>query len=604
MKIRFYILTILLFTATLLHAQDARLTATVASTQVATGEQFEVMFSINTNGDHFAPPDFNGFRILAGPNISTSMSSVNGVTTMSNSYSYYIMAEKEGSYTIAPATIFVNGRRLTSNGLTIKVVKGRPVQQQRQQNMQAGGNAQAAAPAEADMAKNLFMRAVADKTDVYQGSQITVSYRLYTRVDLLDSQVDKIPDLNGFWSQDVKNSKEQQVRWHIETYKGQRYNVADIKQTILFPEHAGNLTIDPLGMTFLARVPVAPRNEIEAFFGGGSTEVKQKVKSAPVTIHVKPLPEAGKPESFTGAVGKFSIEASVDKSELKANEAINYRVKVTGSGNIKLFKDLSTNFPADFEKYDPKITDTITESINGVSGSRVYNYLLIPRHQGSFTIEPLKFTYFNPNTGKYVTLTTKAFPVKVNKGDNEANVTAFTADKQDIKVLDKDIRYIKTGDTELAEEGDGLFGSGLYYLLLTVGPIACAAAFVYRNKNRKLNSDVVKVKSRRAGKMAAKHLASAQKQLQANNTKAFYEDVFKGLYGYLSDKLNISYADLNKETIASNLKTRNLDDQLTRQLLDTLDLCEMARYAPVTHISQQEVFDKARGIINDIESKI
>ncbi len=451
----------------------------------------------------------------------------------------------------------------------------------------------------------MFIKAVVDKTNVYQGQQLTVNYRLYTRVGIEDSQADKLPDLNGFWSEDIKKpQQQQQVQWHVETYKGERYNVADIKQTILFPEHTGDLTIDPLGMTFLVRVQAPSRNIMDQFFGTYK-EVKYKVESAPVIIHARPLPEIGKPDSFTGAVGSFNIEASVDKTELKANDALNYKVSVTGSGNIKLLKTLSTNFPADFEKYDPKIADTVTESENGVSGTRFYNYLLIPRHQGDFTIDPLKFSYFNPATNRYVTLTTKAFQIKVDKGSAESNVTAFSdADKQDIKMLGKDIRYIKTDDTALTKLGSDFFGSFLYYLLLLIGPVLGYAAYAYRNWLIKNNSDIVKVKSRRAGKIAAKHLANAQKQLLANNSKAFYEDVFKGLYGYLSDKLNIQYANLHKETIASALKAKSLDDKVTNQLLDTLDLCEMARYAPVTHISQQEVFEKAKDIINDIENKI
>jgi hypothetical protein len=322
-------------------------------------------------------------------------------------------------------------------------------------------------------------------------------------------------------------------------------------------------------------------------------------------VHVKPLPGAGKPEGYTGAVGNFTVEASIDKTELKANEALNYKIKVSGSGNIKLLKNLNTNFPPDFEKYDPKIADTINESGKGVAGSRFYNYLLIPRHQGNYTIDPVKFSYFNPATGKYTSLVTKSFEIKVDKGTAESNVTALTdADKQDIKTLDKDIRYIKNGDTVLHKQGDEFYGSGWYYLMLLSGPLLCFAAFSYRNWEQKNNSDIVKVKSRRAGKVAAKHLANAQQQLTAHHTKEFYEAVSRGLYGYLSDKLNITYAELNKDTIASALKTRSLDHRLAGQLLDTLDLCEMARYAPVTHISEQEIFEKAKGIINNIENEI
>ncbi|MDB5016823.1 MAG: protein BatD [Mucilaginibacter sp.] len=601
MNKRHYILTFLLLCANLLFADGIKFTASASKTEVGTGEQFEITFLVNANADGFTPPTFGSFQVLSGPNVSTSMESINGNSSVSNSYSFILMAVKEGEFTIGPATIVVNGRRFTANPIKIKVVKGRPVPQNA-----AGRNAPDNTVMEgnpADLAKSLFIRAVVDKTNVYQGQQITVNYRLYTRIGIEQSQVDKLPDLNGFYSEDVKQLQ-QQVQWSVETYKGQKYNVTDVKKTILFPEHSGNLTIDPLGFTFLVRVPAPAQDVMDQFFGSFKEE-KFKVRSAPVTIHVKPLPDAGKPAGFTGAVGNFSIQASTDKTELKANEALNYKVKITGSGNIKLFVPLKINFPADFEKYDPKVIDTVADTDNGATGSRIYNYLLIPRHQGNYTIDPYVFSYFNPATGRYVSLSTKAFLIKVDKGTNEQNVTAFPdADKQDVKLLDKDIRYIKTNDSGLGIQGDHFFGSPGYYLLIAFGPLVCLGAFAYRNKIRRENSDIVKVKSRRAGKQAAKHLASAQQQLLAKNTKAFYEDVFKGLYGYLSDKLNILYANLNRETIASALRARSVDEQLISQLLDTLDLCEMARYAPVTHISQQEVFEKASGIINDIESKI
>ncbi|WP_259070565.1 BatD family protein [Mucilaginibacter sp. X4EP1] len=601
MKIRYYILSILLLCANVLFADGIKFTASVSKTEVGTGEQFEITFSLNGNGDDFRPPNINDFQVLSGPNESTSMESINGNTTVSTSYSYVLMAAKEGEFTIGPATIVVNGKRLSTQPIKIKVVKGRPVPQNNAQQQNAPDNNISEAAA-GDLSKLLFIRAVVDKNNVYDGQQLTVSYRLYTRVGIEQSQPEKLPDLNGFWSEDVK--RPQQVQWNVETYKGQKYNVADIKQTILFPEHDGNLTIDPLSMVFIVRQPVASRDVMDQFFGS-YRQVKYTAKSAPVTIHVKPLPQQGKPTGFAGAVGNFKIDDSIDKTEVKANDALNYKVKITGSGNIKLLKPLTVNFSPDFEKYDPKVTDTVTEDLNGVSGSRIYNFLLIPRHQGNYIIDTLKFSYFNPNTGRYITLTSKPIHVKVNKGANEANVTSLPdAEKEDVKILNKDIRYIKTDSGGLTNAADMFFGSIGYWLLIIIGPIACIVAFNYRNKIRKDNSDLVKVKSKRAGKIAAKHLANAQLQLSVKNTKGFYGAVFKGLYGYLSDKLNILYANLDRETIASTLKARSVDEQLINRLLDTLDLCEMARYAPVNHISEQDVFEKAKAIINDIENEI
>ncbi|MDO3640867.1 BatD family protein [Mucilaginibacter sp. L3T2-6] len=603
MKPKYSILILLLFWTGALLAQEVKFTAQASKTTVGTGEQFQVDFTVNGNASDFNPPAFSAFQVLSGPNQSTSMESINGNTTVTASLSYILMAVKEGEFTIGPATCVVNGKKYTTGSLKIKVVKGRPVPQGAAQQAGSEGTIETAS---GDIAKNIFLKAVVDKTDVYQGQQLTVNFRLYTRIGIDDSRVDKVPDLTGFWNEDInKPQQQQQVQWKVETYKGQKYNTADIKQTILFPEHSGNITIDPFQMTFLVRQPVQSRDIMDQFFGGSFKQVKYVAKSTPVVIHVKPLPETGKPDSFTGAVGTFNIETSVDRKELKANETLNYKVRITGAGNIKLLNTINVNFPADFEKYDPKITDSTTERLSGVSGSRFYNYLLIPRHEGEYTIDPVKFSYFNPATNRYYTVASKAFKIKVNKGVAESNVTALAGEnKQDIKMLDKDIRYIKTNDTGLAKNGDGFFGSIPFYLLLLLGPVACIAAFNYRNRMMKFNSDIVAVKNRRASRIAAKHMANAQKQLQANNTALFYEDVFKGMYGYLSDKLNIPYANLNRENIATTLNARLPDEVLVNRVLETLDLCEMARFAPVTHITKEEVFEKAKGIISDIENKI
>ncbi|KAA8481838.1 oxygen tolerance protein BatD [Arcticibacter tournemirensis] len=602
MTLRHYILLFALFFTNWLYAQNTRFSASASKSEVATGEEFEVTFSVNANGDRFSPPEFNGFQVLGGPNMSSSMTSINGSMTVSTSYSYYLMAVKEGTFTFGAASISVNGKTYKTNPLRIRVVKGRPVPQ--------GSSRPAPAVPQEDfeesqpekLSNSLFLRAVTDKNNVYQGQQLTLSFKLYTRVSIVESQVDKIPDLNGFWSEDIKNTN-QNVEWKEETYKGKQYHVAVVKQTILFPEHSGNLRIDPVEMTFIVRQKAPARTLMDEFFGTYE-DVKYKVKSPPLTVRVKPLPTAGKPQGFTGAVGQFKAEASLDKKELKANEALNYTLKISGSGNLKLIKEPVINFPADFEKYDPKITDAITMNTSGASGSRSYNYLLIPRHEGDFAIEPVRFSYFNPASGRYETASVQGFEIKVNKGNPSENVVYSGAGKQDVKLLNKDISYIKTAEPDLYKEGKEFHGSVWYYLLLLTGPLIFAGALLYRQWDKKNNSDPLKVKSRKAGKIAARHLANAQKQLSENNSKVFYEEVFKGLYGYLSDKLNIPAANLNKESIAAELQAKALDDRLIRQLLETLDLCEMARFAPVTGISANEVFEKAKNIIYEIEDKL
>jgi hypothetical protein len=604
MKIRYYLLSVLLLWSAFSFAQGSKVTASASSTQVAVGEQFEVYFTTSGSISSFDRPSFAGFNVLSGPNQAFSQSSVNGQTTSSMTISFVLSAAKEGEYTIGAATMTVDGKDYKSNPVRIKVTKGRAAPQQQQQQTGAGGRQSGASASgkSSDISGRLFMRAIANKTNVYQGEQIAVTYKLYTNIPIVGNEADKLPDFNGFWSQEIKSSNN--IDWKQEEYNGQRYHVAVLKEIILFPERFGKLTLDPLVMTFLVRTTVPSNDPIEQLFGGGSYEdVKYKVKTAPVTINVKQLPDAGKPEGFDGAVGQFSIVGSVDKSSLKANEALNYNLKITGSGNLKLLKAPQVNFPADLEKYDPKINDRITESMNGVSGTRDYTYLLIPRHEGNYTIEPLKFSYFNPATGKYVTLNAGPFELKVAKGAAGSNVTAYSSGNQkDIKMLAKDISYIKTNTSGLYKKGSAFFGSGAYYILLFLGPLLFIGAFIYRNQYRENNRDQVKVKGRNANKIATKHLANAQKQLAAGNKVLFYQDVYKGLYQYLSDKFNIPAAELNKEHIVEKLTHAGIKEELISQLTDTLDLCEMARYAPMGVSAEQQVFDKAKSIINDIEN--
>jgi hypothetical protein len=606
MKIKYCILLLLFMLGTsMLFAADIKFTASVSKTEVGTTEQFQITFTANGTGDHFTPPSFNGFLVVSGPNVSTSMMVINGNASASMAYSYELVAVKEGTYTIGPATMVVNGKQLSTNPIKIKVIKGQTAPQNNTAAQSGPDNRVTLKKPGTDISKSLFIRAVVGKNTAYVGEQLILNYRLYTRVALVGSEPEKLPDLNGFYSQDItQKNLNQNVQWRIEVYKGVKYNVADMKQTIIFPEHAGNITIDPMIMNFVVREGAESNDPFDRFFDSYS-DVKYKIKSVPLVIHVKALPENGKPAGFGGAVGKFAISTGLDKKELKTNESLNYTVKISGSGNLKLLKPPVPDFPTDFEKYDPKTVDTIAQNENGVSGSRTYTYFLIPRHEGSFNVDPVKFSYFDPVAGKYVSLPSHQFPVKVNKGVSESNVTAYSgADKQDVKLLNKDIRYIKTNTDNITKNGEGFYGSALYYCLLGLGPLLFIGALAYGKYDEVNNSDIVKVKSRKAGKIAAKHLASAQAQLSANNTKAFYENVFKGLYGYLSDKLNIAAADLNKEKIETELKARSLDEPLINELLNTLDLCEMARYAPVSGISEQQVFDKAKNMINDIENKI
>jgi hypothetical protein len=593
-------LALLVFSKPLL-AADITFTASASRTTVAVGEIFEVSFAANGNLQRFGPPSFEGFQVVGGPNQSSSMTSVNGVTTVSMSLGYDLVAAKVGVYTIAGAVAVIDGKRYRSNPVKITVVKGPPAGQSSSRGGGISAGSSGADPS-FDITKRLFIRAVSDKTSVYQGEQLAVTYKLYTNIDIVDNALDKLPDFNGFWSQEIKINT-QNVEWTTEIFNGARYNVAVLKKVILFPERFGRLALDPLGMTFIVRQQVPSNDPMEQFFGGAVKDVKYKIKSLPISINVKQLPEAGKPEGFQGAVGNFTITSSVDKTALKANEALNYKLKISGSGNFKLLKTPELTVATDIEKYDAKIADQLTETLNGVSGSREYTYLLIPRHGGEYKLAPYKYSFFNPVSKKYVVLSTAGHDLKVEKGDPGTNVTAFSnGGQQDVAELEKDIRYIKTSTADLAVPVEGFYGSTLFFFALVAGPISFLLALGYRTWYRNHNKDAVAVKGRRASRLAAKHMANAQKHLSSGDPKIFFEAVYKGLYGYLADKLNISAADLSKEIIEEALKTRSVGEAVIKEVDETIDLCEMARYAPMSGVSQPEVLEKAKRIIKDIEN--
>ncbi len=598
---------ILLLFVAMAHTSIAqKFTASASKTKVAVGETFQVTFSLNANGANFKMPALNEFDVYSGPNQSTSMSFVNGAMSQSITLSYILAAKKEGKFTIAPASVTVNGANIQSNAIAIEVVKG-SAQANPNQNQ---GNPQqnTSAPSNDDVSDNLFIKTTVNKTKAYQGEQITVSHKVYTRYQLRGFQDIKFPDYTGFWSQDVP-SNSQQIQLTNENINGVVYSVAELKKSYLFPQRTGKLTIEPMKAEVVVRKQSnkRPRDIFDQFFGGGYEDATYSVKSKGVTIDVTALPESGKPAGFAGAVGEYSFKAEVNKDKVKANDAINLTVTITGKGNIKLVDPLKVNFPEDFETYDPKTKDNITAGATGVSGSKTFDYLVIPRHEGDYKIDPISFSYFDPEKKQYITLPSAEFKIHVDKGkDGDAGANVFNPrSKEDVKVLGNDIRYIKTNNIKLMLGENYFFGSGLFYAGL-ISPLVLFICFVILvRKRREQNKDAVAVKSRRATKMAKKQLLLAEKHLSANNKELFYVEIFKALYGYIGNKLNIPTANLNKETITDSLRIKSVSEATIQQLLATLDNCEYAHYAPAAVSGDLKgIYDNTVQLITKIEDEI
>ncbi|KJS05452.1 MAG: hypothetical protein VR77_08385 [Flavobacteriales bacterium BRH_c54] len=587
-----YLLLLLAFTSSgiIAVAQDIKVTAAASHYDVATGDRFKIEFRVNANIDNFKPPKISDFRVLSGPNQSTSMSWVNGKTSANISYSYILMAVKEGSFIIPAAEVIIDGKKYQSNTIEINVSKGANVQNNPNSN-------------NATVTKNsgdLFIKSSVNKTTVYQGEHLVATYQLFTKINIAANEMVKNADLNGFWSQEINIG---QAQWTQEIINGERWNIATIRKIVLFPQRSGELEIDPLEMRFITQKRVSGGQSIFDQFFGQVVEEEHIVKSKPIKIKVLPHPTP-KPYGFINAVGQLKMTTEVSANEVKANEAINIKINISGIGNLPLIDNPQINFPKEFEIYDPKITDNTKTSNVGVSGSKEYNYLVIPRYQGDFTIDPIIFSYFNPSTKKYETIKSNPIVLKINKGDGtENNVTYTAAGKEDIKILGEDIRYIHTDTPQFVLNANNLYNTWKFYSLLLLAPLLFIIAFIIRNKTRAANSDIARVKSKKAGRLAAKLLSSAKKSLAANDKNAFYEATSKALFGYVGDKLNIAVADLTQENIKSSLAAKDVDDNIINSLIETIDLCDMARFAPVP-VSEQEVYDKAENIIQQIEKAV
>ncbi|MEI6488691.1 MAG: BatD family protein [Bacteroidota bacterium] len=599
-----YILLLFVMMAETAFAQ--KFTATASKTKVAVGETFQLTFSLNANGTNFKMPALNEFDVYSGPNQSTSMSFVNGAMSQSITLSYIIAAKKEGKVTITPASVIVNGANVQSNSLVIEVVKGGTTTNpnQNSQNQQQNPSS----PSNEGIGDNLFVRTSVNKTKAFQGEQITVTHKVYTRYQLRGFQDIKFPDYTGFWSQDVP-SNNQQIQVSNENVDGVVYSVAELKKTFIFPQRSGKLQIEPMKVEVVVRKQSnkRPRDIFDQFFGGGYEDATYSVKSKPIIIEVTPLPEANKPANFAGAVGDFSFKAEVNKDKVKANDAINLTVTINGKGNIKLVDPLKINFPEDFETYDAKTKDNISTTASGVSGSKTFDYLAIPRHEGDYKIEPISFSYFDPEKKQYITLPSPEFKIHVDKGkDGDSGANVFNPrSKEDVKVLGNDIRYIKTKNIQLMPRGNYFFGSAAFYLLLII-PFFLFFLFIFiRRKHIEKNNDSVAVKSRKATRMAKKQLVLAEKHLNANNKEQFYVEIFKALHGYTGNKFNIPTANLNKDNIADSMRQREISEATIQQLMSTLDNCEFAHYAPSAASGDLKgIYNNTVELITKIENEI
>ena len=532
-----------------------------------------------------------------GPSRSVQNQNINGVETNTITFSYILMAGKEGTFNIPGATIVADGNNYTSNSVTVKVLP--PDQSAGTGNSNSSNNQAGTKITNND----LFITATASKTTVYEQEAILLTYKIYTQVNLTGLHGD-MPDLKGFHTQEVDLPSQKQ--WTLEHYNGRNYNTTVYSQYVLFPQQSGKLEIPSITFEGTISQMVASADPLDAFFNGGSfVNVKKNIVTPKLSINVKELP-AGKPAYFSGGVGEFSISSSISTQELKTNDAVTLKLVISGTGNMKLINTPEVGFPQDFEIYDPKVDNKFNLTRSGLSGNKVIEYLAIPRHAGTYTIPPVEFSYFDLKSQTYKTLKTDAYTLNVAKGEgNSDQVVANFTNKEDLKVLGKDIRYIKTGEVVLSKKDDYLFGSFAYWLWYLVPMVLFIVFLVVYRKQAMENANVAKVRTKKANKVATKRMKLAGKLLSDKNIAAFYDEVLNALWGYISDKLHIPVSQLSKDNIEEELTRYGVADDLIKSFINTLNECEFARYAPGNqNEAMDKVYESAIDVISKMENSI
>lgn len=615
MKLRKYIIILALaFThCALCVANDEVEFRASAPKQVVVGSPFQLTYTINTQARDFRAPEFIDFEHLAGPYTSQSSSTsfVNGHRTSSFTltYTFTLVGMKEGTFTIGPATIKANGDQHTSNGVRITVLPqdepntstqqpaSRPQQSREEQSSSVSG-------------ENIFIRTIVNKTRVHEQEAILLSYKLYfAGVDVAQfTNNTKLPEFAGFLKQELEQGE---IQAELEHYNGRNYQTATLYRTLLYPQHSGEIKIDPA--QFEAVLRVQTRAQVRSIFDDffGSYANVQKMLTAPsVTIHVDALP-AGKPNDYGGGVGHFTLNSTISSQEIKTNEAITIRVEIKGSGNMKLLKTPAIDWPEGFEAYDPKITNNFKTTTSGVSGTKTIEYLAIPRAAGQYTIPPISFSYFDIQEGKYVQLSSPEYPLNILRGTGDTDNTATTVQqfshttKEDITQFGTDIRYIFTSPWNMPKSQNNLvkFGSWLFYLLYIIPLLIAILLFAIFRKQIRENADINRVRYKKANKVAQKRLRTAKAHLNNGEKERFYEEIERASRSYLSDRLSIPMADMSKDNIAEILRKKNVDNELIGEVDKVLSTAEFARYAPSTDNQMQLLLEQTATLIDKLENQ-
>lgn len=604
MKKLIIILMALIAYSTQMLADKVAFTAS-APDAVVVGDQFRLSYTVTTQKvKDFRAPSIKGFDVLMGPSRSQQSNTqiVNGNVTSTSSitFTYILMANNAGEYTIPGASIVADGDQMVSNSVRIKVLP----QDQGDSNSSSSSSTHSSSGTGVSN-QDLFITASASKTNVYEQEAFVLTYKIYTRESNLQLNNAKLPDFKGFHSQEIEMTTN--ARWTPEHYQGRNYYTTVYRQFVLFPQQSGKRYIDPAQFQMTVGKPVQSDDPFDAFFNGGSNviEIKKSISTPKIAINVNPLP-AGKPADFSGGVGEFNISSSINNKELKTNDAITIKLVISGTGNLKLISNPEIKFPDDFEVYDPKVDNQVRLTREGLTGNKVIEYLAIPRHAGTYKIPGVSFSYFDIRSKSYKTLKTEEYVINVEKGAGNADqVIANFTNKEDLKVLGEDIRYIKQNEVTLQPKGSFFYGSMTYWLFYIIPALAFIIFFIIYRKQAAENANVAKMRTKKANKVATKRMKLAGKLLSENKKDAFYDEVLKALWGYISDKLNIPVSRLSKDNIEEKLRNHGVNEELIKEFLNALNDCEFARFAPGDeNQAMDKVYSSSIEVISKMENSI
>jgi len=581
----------LFFAVFSVHAEQTKFVMS-SPNAVEMGQQFRLTFTINERGSNLQlPPGLtSNFDVLMGPSTgqSTSIQTINGRTTseVTFSYTYILRAKSEGEFEIRPATIEVDGKVMESNSLKIQVVPAQS-QPQTQQQTPRGGESQGSQSVDLG-GDNLFLRVEMSKQNVFRGEQIIATVKLYADPNIPISGFDEVnlPTFEGFYTQDIEIPR--QINFTREVYNNRIYQVGVLKKTVLFPQQNGTITVNPFSMTLLVQQRVRPRSFFDDFFSGVQT-VRTTLTSSAVRVNVKDLPT--QPANFYGGVGNFTVTL---------------KLTIRGNGNLRLIRNPELQLPSDFEVYDPRSTENIQVTDNGVSGSKIVEYLFQPRFEGDYTIPAIPFTFFNPATGTYETRSTPVYTLHVEKGTGDQSATVMSSrQREDLQLLGQDIRFIKQGNPTLRIKGTTFYGTPFFYGIYAGSTLLFLALFIIYRKKARENANVALMRNKKANRLATKRLKAAAGFMKKNENEAFHDAILKAFWGYFSDKLGIPVANLNRESALEGLRKRNVEEELISDFVEITEQCEFARYAPSGGSeARSELYKKAVSTMSRLEKQI